>query len=139
MAEWESSKAAVTDKDTSTRSKSLAREDFLRIKSILDDPRLENLAPKYETRFAVIDSWTTWKVKIRREENYRSIEILEFSPDLAKSMKHPYPAVLVELGCTFKKLRASISGDRPSLDHACEELLAGAASHSMRTTKKLVE
>jgi hypothetical protein len=121
MAEWQSSKTAVADKELPTRSKALAKDDFLRIKSILADPRLKKLGPKYETRFAIVDSWTTWKVQIGRKEHSRGIQILEFSPDLAKTLKSPYPDDLVKLGCTFKKLRADISEEPPSSDKTCEE------------------
>jgi hypothetical protein len=120
MAEWQTSKAA--EKELATRSKALTKDDFLRIKSILDDPRLKKLGPKYETRFAVVDSWTTWKVQIARKGHSRNIEILEFSPDLAKTLKSPYPDVLVKLGCTFKRLRADVSEEPPSLDKTCEEV-----------------
>jgi len=125
MAEWQSSE--VGEKELATRSKALTKDEFLRIKSILADPRLKKLGPNYETRFAIVDSWTTWKVQIGRKEHSQSIQILEFSPDLAKTLKSPYPDVLVKLGCTFKKLRADISEEPSSLDKTCEEVFSNPA------------
>src|SRR2546430_3458005 len=62
MVEWQSSNPAADKKEPTINSKSLTNERFLQIKSVLDDPRLQKLSPKYETRFAIVDSWTMWRV-----------------------------------------------------------------------------
>lgn len=110
LAEWQSSRFIAGKKGPSTNSQIMKTDDFLRIKSVLDDPRLQKLKQGYDTRFAAIDSWTTWKVAIPRKNVPQTIQITEFSPDLANAMKSPYPDALVNLGCALKTLRSQVSG-----------------------------
>jgi len=91
---------------------------------MVSDPKLSTLGPKYETRYAIVDSSTEWTIKIQRAEGEpQIIRVLEFSPGLAKTMKHPYPGALVTLGCTIEKLRTDVSGESISLDHECKKVL----------------
>jgi hypothetical protein len=48
---------------------------------------------------------------------------LEFSPGLARTMKHPYPDALVKLGCNIEKLRAGLSGESNFPDSECKRVL----------------
>jgi len=103
--------------------KTLTKDDFTLIKSATYEPTLAKVGSKYETKYAIVDSWTEWKIELHRSTQTQTIQVLEFSPGLAKTMKHPYPDALVKLGCALKKTRADVSGESPSLDYACEKLL----------------
>ena len=103
--------------------KALTQDEFIQIKSVVSEPKLAAVKSKYETRYAIIDSWTEWTIKIQRQGQPQIIQVLEFSPGLARTMKHPYPKALVKLGCNIKKLRADVSGEFNSLDSECERVL----------------
>jgi len=104
--------------------KTLTQDEFERIKSILDEPKVLNLRAKYdtETRWVIVDTWTQWNIKFQSRGQSRTITVLEFSPGLARAMKHPYPDTLVKLGCTIEKLRSDVSGEL-FLDSACKKVL----------------
>jgi hypothetical protein len=110
-------------KERPTIKKTLTQDEFLQIKSVVDAPKLADVAPKFETRYAIVDTWTEWRIKIRRSGQPQVIEVLEFSPALARTMKHPYPDALVKLGCSIKKLRADVSGESEPLDDECQRVL----------------
>ncbi len=124
-AECETSRHRNSEsKEFPTVKKMLSQDELIRIKSMASDPKLATLGPKYETRYAIVDSWTEWTIKIQRTTgDSQIIEVLEFSPDLAKVMKHPYPDALVRLGCSIAKSRADVSGDSISLDDECKRVL----------------
>jgi hypothetical protein len=110
-------------KDFPIIKKSLAQDEFMQVKSLLSDPKLARVGPRYETRYAIVDTSTEWVIKIPRPGRPQIIQILEFSPGLARTMKHPYPDALVKLGCGVQNLRAELSGERDSLDHECKRVI----------------
>jgi hypothetical protein len=123
-AEYQSAKRSdAVQSDLPVMKKTLTQDEFNRIRSILSEPRLAALRPKYATRYAIVDSWTEWTVKIKRSGQTQSIQVLEFSPGLARIMKHPYPDALVRLGCNIEKLRADVSGESDSLHSDCKKAL----------------
>ena len=103
--------------------KTLTRDEFIPIKSAVSEPKLATVGPKYETRYAIVDTWTEWTIKIQRQGQPQIIQVLEFSPGLASTMKHPYPDALVKLGCNIEKLRADVSGESNRLDSECKRVL----------------
>lgn len=118
--------SAPTDaknKEPAILRKTLTKDEFTRIKSAAYEPALANVGSKYETKYAIVDSWTEWKIELHRSGQTQTIQVLEFSPGLAETMKHPYPDALVKLGCTLKKTRAAVSGEPPSHDYECEKVL----------------
>jgi hypothetical protein len=108
---------------TRTIKKPLSEDEFKRIRSILDEPKLLNLNARYETKYAVLDSWTEWNIKFEIHGQSRSVAVLSFSPGLARTMKHPYPEALTKLGCTIEKLRSDVSGESATLDGECKKVL----------------
>ena len=123
-AECQSSKPGDPEnKERGTIKKTLTKEEFSRIKSLVEEPELADVGARYETRYAIVDSWTEWRINIRRKRQVQNIEIMEFSPGLAKTMKHPYPQALVKLGCTLEKMRAYVSGEASLLDSECRNVL----------------
>jgi hypothetical protein len=124
-AECQSSKHSdAENKELTVFKKTLTQNEFIWIKSVVSDPKLSNLGPKYETRYAIVDSSTEWTIEIRRTTGEpQVIRVQEFSPGLAKTMKHPSPDVLVKLGCSIKKSRAAVSGESISLDDECQRVL----------------
>ena len=123
-AEYQSSKHSDAVKnEVPVIKKTLTPDEFKKIRSVLSEPKLATLKPRYETRYAIVDTWTEWTVKIQRSGQTQSIQVLEFSPGLARAMKHPYPDALVRLGCNIEKLRADISGEYDSLPSDCKKAL----------------
>ncbi len=123
-AECQSSKHSnAENKELATVKKTLTQNEFIRTKAMVSDPKLATLGLKYETRYAVVDSSTEWVIKIQRPGEPQTIRILEFSPGLARTMKHPYPDALVKLGCSIKKLRADVSGESILFDYECQRVL----------------
>jgi hypothetical protein len=123
-AECQSSKHSNVEKqELPTIKRKLTRDEFIRIKSVVSDPKLATLGPKYETRYAIVDSSTEWTIKIQRPGDPQTIRVLEFSPGLARTTKHPYPDALVKLGCSIQKLRADVSGESILLDYECQRVL----------------
>jgi hypothetical protein len=119
-AEYQSSKHSDgVENDLPAIRKTLPQDEFNRIRSVLNDAKVATLKPKYETRYAIVDSSTQWTVKIQRSGQTQSIQVLEFSPGLARAMKHPYPDALVRLGCNIEKLRADVSGESDWLHSDC--------------------
>jgi len=117
-------------KERPTIKKTLTQDEFVQIKSVVDTPKLANVGPKFETRYAIVDTWTEWRIKIQRPGQPQVIEVLEFSPGLAGTMKHPYPDALVKLGCSIKKLRADVSGESALLDGECQRVLGTTSQPS---------
>jgi hypothetical protein len=109
-----------------TVKKTLTRDEFTRIKSVMAEPKLAALGPKYETRYAIIDTSTEWTIKIQRSGQPQIIQVLEFSPGLARTMKHPYPDALVKLGCNIQKVRADVSSESNTVDSECKRVLGTA-------------
>ena len=103
--------------------KTLTRDEFIPIKSAVSEPKLATVGPKYETRYAIVDTSTEWTIKIQRPGQAQTIQVLEFSPGLARTMKHPYPDALVKLGCNIEKLRAGLSGESNFPDSECKRVL----------------
>jgi len=103
--------------------KTLTRDEFIPIKSAVSEPKLATVGPKYETRYAIVDTSTEWTIKIQRPGQAQTIQVLEFSPGLARTMKHPYPDALVNLGCNIEKLRAGLSGESNFPDSECKRAL----------------
>lgn len=119
-AEWQS--GSPEDKEKGATRTALTKEQFLRIKSVADDPKLAHLGPRYETKYAIVDSWTEWKIEVHQARQSQVIQVLEFSPGVAKAMKHPYPDALVKLGCTLESTRAEVSGETLP-DSECKKVL----------------
>lgn len=115
--------SAHAEKEPRRFKKTLTQDDFSRIKSIVGNKKLANLRSRYETQYAIVDTSTEWTIKIQRPRQAQIIQILEFSPGLAKTMKHPYPDALVRLGCNIEKLRAHVDGESTSLDGECQKVL----------------
>jgi hypothetical protein len=113
--------------DNPTIKKTLTQDEFVQIKSVLRNPKLARVGPRYESRYAVLDSATEWTIKIQRPGEPQVIQVVEFFPWLGKQMKHPYPDALVKLGCSIEKLRADVSGESIPLDRECQRVL-GASS-----------
>jgi hypothetical protein len=72
-----------------------------------------------KTRYAIVDTSTEWTIKIQRPGQAQTIQVLEFSPGLARTMKHPYPDALVKLACNIEKLRAGLSGESTRFACGC--------------------
>ena len=123
-AECQSSRHSnLAKKDLLPVKKTLTQDEFIRIKSVVSEPKLASVGPKYETRYAIVDTWTEWTIKIQRPGQPQIIQVLEFSPGLARTMKHPYPDALVKLGCNIEKLRADVFGESNTLDSECKKAL----------------
>jgi hypothetical protein len=127
-AEWQSSMLSNSQKTKRLAvKKTLTQDEFMRIKSAVTEPKLAAVGPRYETRYAIVDSYTEWMIKIQRPGQPQIIQVLEFSPGLARTMKHPYPDALVKLGCNIKKLRVDVSGESNKLlDSECKRALGTA-------------
>jgi len=121
-AECQSSRHANPDGEDRYK-KTLTQDEFGKLKTILDEPGLRHVRTRYETRYAIVDTSTEWVIKIRRTGRPQIIEVLEFSPALAKIMKHPYPSALVKLGCTVQKVRSDVSGESAYVDSECKRIL----------------
>ena len=111
------------EKELPAIKKTLTQDEFIRITSVVSEPKLATVGPKYETRYAIVDTSTEWTIKIQRPVQAQTIQVLEFSPGLAKTMKHPYPDALVKLGCNIEKLRAALSGESNFPDSECKRVL----------------
>ena len=120
VAECESSKPS--DPEHTMRKRLLTKDEYAKIKSVVDEPKVAKLGPRYETWYGVVDTSTEWRIEIRRTGQTQVIQILNFSPGLTKIMKHPYPNGLVKLGCNVEKLRANVIGESPSLDSECKKV-----------------
>lgn len=103
--------------------KTLSQDEFAQLKSVLRDPKLAKLSPRYESRYPVLDSSTEWRIEIQRPGQPQVIEVVEFAPLLGRRVKHPYPDALVKLGCSIEKSRADVSGESISLDRECQRVL----------------
>jgi hypothetical protein len=126
-AEWQSSMLSNSQKTEHLAvKKTLTQDEFIRIKSAVSEPKLAAVGPRYETRYAIVDTSTEWTIKIQRPGQPQIIQVLEFSPGLARTMKHPYPDALVKLGCNIKKLRVDVSGESNTLDSECKRALGTA-------------
>jgi len=126
-AEWQSSKHSNSQKtELLAFKKTLTQDEFMRIKSVVSEPKLAAVGPKYETRYAIVDTSTEWTIKIQRPGRPQIIQVLEFSPGLARTMKHPYPSALVKLGCNIEKTRADVSGESNTPDSECMRALRTA-------------
>jgi hypothetical protein len=127
-AEYQSSRINPSGKEEFlTFKKTLTQDEFIRITLALSEPKVGALRPRYETRYAIVDTWTEWALNIHHEGKLQVIHVLEFSPGLAKEMKHPYPTALVTLGCNIQKLRADVSGEPSFLDSECVTVLASTS------------
>jgi hypothetical protein len=104
----------------------LSEDEFIQIRTAVNAPKLAKLRPKYETWYAIVDASLKWTIKIPRPGQSQIIEVLEFSPALTKTMKHPYPDALVKLGCNIEKLRDDVSGEPHLLDSECQRVLRTA-------------
>jgi hypothetical protein len=136
-AECQSLKHSNSEKkELLTVKKALTQDEFIRIKSVVSEPKLAAVGPKYETRYAIVDTSTEWTIKIQRPGQPQIIQVLEFSPGLARTMKHPYPDPLVKLGCNIEKLRADVSGESNTLDSECKRVLGTASQPKSRLTHK---
>ena len=110
-------------KEIRSFKKTLTQDEFTQVKSVVGNPKLARVKPKYETRYAIVDTYTEWKITIQRRGQSQVIHILEFSPGLAKIMKHPYPEALVKLGCSARKLRDDVLGQPSYFDSECRRVL----------------
>jgi hypothetical protein len=127
-AEWQSSNYSNSQKtELLAAKKTLTQDEFMRIKSVVSEPKLAAVGPKYETRYAIVDTFTEWTIKIQRPGRLQIIQVLEFSPGLARTMKHPYPNALVKLGCNIEKTRADVSGESHTPDSECMRALGTAS------------
>jgi hypothetical protein len=123
-AEFQSSRDSHSESNVApVVSRTLNEDDFTRLKSAVSQPRLAALKLRYETRFAIIDTSTEWTVRIYGSGRAQTVQVLEFSPGLARIMKHPYPEALVKLGCTIEKLRADVSGESERHDRECSRVI----------------
>jgi hypothetical protein len=52
--------------------KTLTQDEFIRIRSVVSEPTLATVKPKYETRYAIVDTWTDWTIKIHHRDNHKS-------------------------------------------------------------------
>jgi hypothetical protein len=115
------------NKPFGTFRKMLTKNEFDKIKSVLDDDKLRKLRPRYELWFTIVDSSEEWKINLPHPEKPQVVEILQsshFSPALAKESKHPLPGGLVKLGCTIQKLRGDVLGEGDvDLDGECKRVL----------------
>lgn len=118
-----SKRSAAEPKESPAIKKTLTEDEFIRIKSAVNIPKLAKVWPRYDTWYGVVDTSTEWKIEIHRTDQTQVIEVLNFSPGFTKLMKHPYPNALVKLGCNLQKLRADVIGESPSLDSECKKVL----------------
>jgi hypothetical protein len=126
-AECQSSRHSNSEnRELLTVKKTLTQDEFTRIKSVMVEPKLAAVGPKYETRYAIIDTSTAWTIKIQRSGQPQIIQVIEFSPGLARTMKHPYPDALVKLGCNIQKIRADVASESNTFDSECKRVLGTA-------------
>jgi hypothetical protein len=118
--------AAEPKESPAFKRKTLTQNEFIKIRTVVNAPKLAKVKPKYETRYAIVDASLRWTIKIPRPGQSQVIELLEFSPALTKTMKHPYPDALVTLGCNIEKLRDEVSGEPHLLDSECQRVLGTA-------------
>ena len=111
-------------KESPTIKMTLTQNDFAQIRSVVGNPKLAKVGHRYETRYAIVDTSTEWTIKIQRPEQSQIIQVLEFAPDLAKVMRHPYPEALLRLGCNIENLRNQVTGESYSPDDECKRVLA---------------
>jgi hypothetical protein len=123
-AEFQSSTPSNSDKaEAVSVRKTLNQDDFLRIKSAASDPKLTAVGPEYGTRYVIMDNSTQWTITVQRPRKPKIINVWEFSPDFAKTLKRPYPDALVNLGCNIQKIRADVSGESIPVDPECKRFL----------------
>ena len=110
-------------KEPLTIMKTLSQNEFFQITSVVRNPKLAKVGPRYERRYAIVDTSTEWTIKIQRPGQPQIIQVLEFAPGLARIMKHPYPDALVKLGCNIENLRDQVSGEPSFPDSECKRIL----------------
>lgn len=106
-----------------TFKKTLKDEDFRRLTAELENPSLLNARAQYETKEAILDSWTTWEIDIHHPEKIQTIRLVQFSPGMANWFQHPYPESVARLGCIVEKVRNDVTQDPAPLSAACEKIL----------------
>jgi hypothetical protein len=115
---------AWSDKPSSTRlKKTLTQADFARLESLLNQPSVLNLKPKYPSRLDVIDAGTSWDITLQHAQSLQKVEIVAFDPEEARRSHRHYPDALVKLGCTIKLLRNDITGAQAKLQGECKKAL----------------
>jgi hypothetical protein len=100
--------------------KTLAPDDFEKLKKLLDEPSLLTVQHRFERMYPVVDSWMEWTIKIPHSPNAEIIQIAGFSPSAARERNQPYPDIVLKLGCSIQRLRGDVYGDAPPESDECK-------------------
>jgi hypothetical protein len=122
--EFQAMGPAWSDKPSPTKLKKiLTQGDFARLESLLNQPSLLNLKPKYPSRWDVIDAGTSWDITLPHTQSQQKVEVVAFDPEEARRSHRYYPDALVKLGCTIELLRNDVTGDQAKLLSECKKTL----------------
>ncbi len=112
------------DEPDVVKSKTLAAQDFEKLKRLLEEPALSTVQHRYERPYQVVDSWMEWNIKVQHDGHTQTIQVAGFSPSAARERNQPYPDILLKLGCSVQGLRADVYGDAPPETEDCKAALA---------------
>jgi hypothetical protein len=122
--EFQAMGPAWSDKPSPTKlKKTFSKADFARLETLLNQPSVLNLKPKYPSRLDVIDAGTSWDITLQHTQSLQKVEIVAFDPEEARRSHRHYPDALVKLGCTIKLLRNDITGAQAKLQGECKKAL----------------
>jgi hypothetical protein len=123
--EWQSSVSSDSKQFNSFR-RTMTKNEFNRIKSVVDDPKIRKLRSRYELMSGV-DTSTVWKISISHPGQPQIIETVQsstFRPSLMRLIKRPMPDTFVKLGCTIQNLSDDVMGRGDvDLDSDCKRIL----------------
>jgi hypothetical protein len=103
--------------------KILTQEEFKALQSLIDQPQILKIQPKYRA-YVSVDTSSEWGIKLQHHGETQRIVVGMFSPGLAREFKQPYPKALTKLGCTVQKLRHEVVGDPAEhIDSDCKKVL----------------
>lgn len=93
------------------KRKKIPRQEYERLKAILEDQNLLQVKHRSELMHTVLDSWMEWNITIKRGSGDQEFEVSAFSPAAARAGGQPYPDVLTKLGCSVWNIRREVYGD----------------------------
>jgi hypothetical protein len=124
-AETVKRKTVIDKADLATVKIQLTQDQFKEVQRLTEDPEILKLDALYRQRVldGVLDAFTSWEIKIRRDDHEQKLEVIAFAPEQARLNHHPYPGPVVKLGCTIERVRGEIIGDSTNFDDGCMKVL----------------
>jgi len=82
--------------------------EMARLRELLSSPKILALNDEYDLNWGAIDFSTKLVITLSREQNRKTITLVNFQPFLARRKKQPYPAEIEKLGCIIWELRTNV-------------------------------